>query len=84
MNYLTKIKQLKYLSETEKDGLKSVVEEFAFRCINYYLSLVNWDYPESERYLIFSSNPNAYWLDNYDEMIADYPVELPYRYYGPE
>jgi lysine 2,3-aminomutase len=46
MNYLTKIEQLEYLSEAEKDGLKSVVEKFAFRCNDYYLSLINWDDPE--------------------------------------
>ena len=39
---------------------------------------------ESGRFLVFANNPYAYWLDDYDEMIADYPVELPYRYYGPE
>ena len=39
---------------------------------------------ESGRFLVLSSNPDAYWLDDYDEMIAVYPVELPYRSYGPQ
>ncbi len=39
---------------------------------------------ESGRFLVLSSNPNAYWLDDYAEMIEDYPIDLPYRSYGPE
>ncbi len=36
------------------------------------------------RFMIFRTNPDAYWLDDYDEMTQDYPVSLPYRSYGPE
>ena len=39
---------------------------------------------DSGRFLVFKSNPNAYWLDDYDEVVSDYPVDLPYRSYGPE
>ncbi|MCP4612757.1 MAG: KamA family radical SAM protein [Planctomycetes bacterium] len=39
---------------------------------------------DSGRFLIFKRNPNACWLDDYDEMIQDYPMSLPYRLYGPE
>jgi len=39
---------------------------------------------DSGRFLIFKSNPNAYWFDDYDEVVRDYPVNLPYRAYGPE
>jgi len=39
---------------------------------------------ESVRFLVLSSNPNAYWLDDYAEMIEEYPADLPYRSYGPE
>ena len=42
------------------------------------------NYCESGRFLVLLSNPNAYWLDDYSEMIEDYPVDLPYRSYGPE
>lgn len=39
---------------------------------------------DSGRFLIFKSNPNAYWFDDYDEVVRDYPINLPYRAYGPE
>jgi len=39
---------------------------------------------QSGRFLALLSNPNAYWLDDYAEMIEDYPIDLPYRSYGPE
>ena len=42
------------------------------------------DDADSGRFLVFESNPDAYWLDDYAEMTADYPVELPYRSYGPQ
>ena len=38
----------------------------------------------SGSFLILASNPNACWLDDYIEMIEDYPAELPYRSYGPQ
>lgn len=36
------------------------------------------------RFMAFKCNPNAYWFDDYDEVIQDYPANLPYRSYGPE
>lgn len=39
---------------------------------------------DSGRFLALKSNPDAYWLDDYVEMIADYPVDLPYKSYGPQ
>ncbi|HUU17566.1 MAG TPA: KamA family radical SAM protein [Sedimentisphaerales bacterium] len=42
------------------------------------------DDKDSGRFLIFKSNPNAYWFDDYDEVVRDYPINLPYRAYGPE
>ncbi len=44
--YFTQIEQLEQLSEEEKEGLKKVAEEFAFRCNDYYLSLINWADPD--------------------------------------
>lgn len=38
----------------------------------------------SGEFLTFKSNPNAYWFDDYDEVVRDYPTNLPYRVYGPE
>jgi KamA family protein len=39
---------------------------------------------DSGRFLVFRSNPKAYWFDDYDEIIRDYPIDRPYRSYGPE
>ena len=42
------------------------------------------DDADSGRFLVLKRNPNAYWLDDYDEIIRDYAVNLPYRSYGPD
>jgi len=42
------------------------------------------DDADSGRFLVFKCNPNAYWFDDYEEVIRDYPISLPYRSYGPE
>ena len=42
------------------------------------------DDADSGRFMVFRCNPDAYWLDDYDEVIRDYPIDLPYRSYGPE
>ena len=42
------------------------------------------DDSDSGRFLVLESNPKAYWLDDYVEMTRDYPVNLPYRSYGPQ
>jgi len=47
-----------------------------------YLRAAN--YQDSGRYLVFKRNPKACWFDDYDEVIKEYPVNLPYRSYGPE
>jgi len=39
---------------------------------------------DSGRFMVFKNNPNAYWLDDYDEIVRDYSIDLPYRSYGPE
>jgi KamA family protein len=39
---------------------------------------------DSGRFLVLASNPEAYWLDDYTEMISEYPADLPYRSYGPQ
>jgi KamA family protein len=39
---------------------------------------------DSGRFLVFRSNPAACWFDDYDEIIQDYPINQPYRSYGPE
>lgn len=44
-NYLTRIDQLAQLSDRERTALEPVAERFAFRCNDYYLSLIDWDDP---------------------------------------
>lgn len=39
---------------------------------------------DSGRFLALASNPEACWFDDYTEVTRDYPIELPYRSYGPE
>lgn len=39
---------------------------------------------DSGKFLVLRSNPDACWLDDYQEIAADYPVNMPYRTYGPE
>lgn len=42
------------------------------------------DDADSGRILAFARNPEAYWLDDYEETICEHPANLPYRSYGPE
>ena len=39
---------------------------------------------ESGSFMVFESNPDAYWLDDYDEVIQTHPLDLFYKSYGPE
>ena len=39
---------------------------------------------DSGRFMAFKCNPKAFWFDDYDEVIEQYPANLPYRSYGPE
>ena len=39
---------------------------------------------DSGRFMAFRSNPEACWIDDYDEIIRDYPISMPYRFSGPE
>ena len=50
----------------------------------YFKYLRAADDRDSGRYLVFKRNPEACWFDDYDEVIREYPVNLPYRSYGPE
>jgi lysine 2,3-aminomutase len=38
----------------------------------------------SGRFITFVGNPDARWFDDYDEIVHDYPADLPYRSYGPD
>lgn len=39
---------------------------------------------DSGRFLVFDSDPEACWLDDYEEVTSTYPANLPYRSYGPQ
>ena len=39
---------------------------------------------EKARFMIFNRNSEAYWFDDYDEIVGEYAVENPYRCSGPE
>lgn len=39
---------------------------------------------DSGCFLALVSDPDAYWFDDYTEVIRDYPIDLPYRSYGPQ
>lgn len=39
---------------------------------------------DSGKFMIFKSNPQACWFDDYSEVLADYSLDKPYRGYGPE
>ena len=39
---------------------------------------------EKARFMIFKRNPNAYWYEDYDEIIKEYSIKNPYRVSGPE
>ncbi len=64
---------------TGKIEIVGRTEDFAY--FKYHRAAEDAD---SGRFLIFESNPDAYWLDDYAEMIREYPIDLPYRSYGPQ
>jgi KamA family protein len=44
--YLTKIDQIRQLSDEDKAALATVTQQYAFRCSDYYLSLIDWTDPD--------------------------------------
>ncbi len=45
VRYYSRLEQVPYLSDEEKERLAPVEKEFRFRTNDYYLSLINWDDP---------------------------------------
>ncbi len=37
------------------------------------------DPQKKAKFMVFKSNPDAYWFDDYDEIVADYSIENPFR-----
>lgn len=46
IQYVTKLEQIPQLSVRQRALLEKVVDKFAFRCNDYYLSLIDWDDPD--------------------------------------
>jgi lysine 2,3-aminomutase len=42
------------------------------------------DYDLKARFLVFKSNPDAMWFDDYAEVMEDYAITNPFRVHGPE
>ncbi len=42
------------------------------------------DNADSGKVIVCESNPSACWLDDYEEILREYPAAKPYRSYGPE
>ncbi|HAE87510.1 TPA: KamA family radical SAM protein [Candidatus Marinimicrobia bacterium] len=45
IKYITHIKNVKELTDQEKDRLSKIEDKFAFRANDYYLGLINWEDP---------------------------------------
>jgi KamA family protein len=74
-------KRARYVMSHSSGKIEIVGKTKDFVYLKYHRAANDED---SGRFLAFKCNPNAYWLDDYDEIIRDYPVNLPYRSYGPE
>jgi KamA family protein len=75
---------LEHLNEQEKVELKKVADKFAFRCNDYYLSLIDWDDPNDpiRRIIIPNMRELKEWgrLDPSDERIYTVIPGLEHKY----
>jgi len=39
---------------------------------------------ENARFMVLKRDPDAYWFDDYEEIVKEYSIENPYRCFGPE
>ena len=39
---------------------------------------------DSGRFMVFKSNPEACWFDDYDELVEDYPIDVPQMLHSPD
>ena len=60
-----------------KIEIVGVTEEFIY--LKYHRAACDED---SGRFMVFKRNPDAYWLDDYDEIIHDCPEKMSYMLYG--
>ena len=76
---LAKRARLTMSHETGKiEAVSQTKDEIYFR---YHRSA---DDSQSGDFMVFKRNPNAYWFDDYDEVVKVYSYNNPYRCYGPE
>jgi KamA family protein len=68
--YITTLDQIPALSADEKDELRPVVEQFAFRTNDYYQSLIDWNDPDDPIRRIVM--PDVQELDAFGEMDASH------------
>lgn len=82
--YLTSVEQVPQLSDEEKKGLAEVTQRFAFRCSDYYLSLIDWDDPNDpiRRMVIPQVQENDDWgrMDPSDEKAYTILPGLEHKY----
>ena len=45
IKYLTKLEQIPQLTDTEREEMQKVNDQFVFRTNGYYQSLIDWDDP---------------------------------------
>ena len=64
---------------TGKIEIVAVTDEFTY--LKYHRAAEDQN---NGRFFILKRNPKAYWLDDYEEISRDYPVDQPYRSHGPE
>jgi KamA family protein len=74
-------KRLRFVMSHSSGKLEIVGRTDAYTYFKYHRAA---DDADSSRILIYRSNPKACWLDDYDEVIHDYPADRPYHLYGPE
>ncbi|WP_308634409.1 KamA family radical SAM protein [Paenibacillus silvisoli] len=61
--YITDIRKITAITETERERLKRITDKFVFRVNDYYLNLINWNDPDDPiRKLVI---PNEGELDEY-------------------
>ena len=68
--YITKLEQIPQLSARERERLRPVVERYAFRANDYYVSLIDWDDPDDPIRRI--AIPDELELDAWGEMDASH------------
>jgi len=67
-------KRARYAMSHSSGKMEIVGKTKDFICFKYHRVAKDAD---SGRFMVFKSNPNACWLDDYDELFQDFPVSLP-------